>query len=249
MPGADASEQEPNMSDAERDTPRVLFVVTSSDRMGASGDATGVWLGELAVPYLHLRDAGLEVEICSVAGGRLPVDPRSVEERGHNPAPVERFLETADADRAMNDSQPLSAVDWQDFDAVFFPGGHGTMWDFPESAEIARLVSDFLARRKIVAAVCHGPAALVAARDASGEPVIAGRQLSAFTDSEERAVGLFEAVPFSLETRLRELGAEVRTGPDFQPMALRDGCLITGQNPPSSQRVAELLVEALNEAR
>lgn len=237
------------MSDAESDKPRVLIVVTSTDRMGGGGDATGVWLGELALPYLHLHAAGFEVALCSVAGGKLPVDPRSVEARGRNPRPIERFLEAAEAARVMCDSKSLSEIDESAFDAVFFPGGHGTMWDFPDSAGVARIVSAFLAEHKPVAAVCHGPAALVGARNASGEPVVAGREVSAFTDSEERAVGLFDAVPFSLEARLRELGAEVRTGPDFQPMALRDGSLITGQNPPSSQRVAELLVEALAEDR
>jgi putative intracellular protease/amidase len=225
---------------------KILIVVTSSGQMGPDGEATGVWLEELAVPYLHLRDAGFDVTVVSVEGGKLPVDPRSLAERGENPEPVERFLDDEQGRRILEDSTALSAVDPSEFDAVFFPGGHGTMWDFP-AENIGQIVSDFIAADKPVAAVCHGPAALVSAKGADGKPIIDGLEVSAFTNSEEAAVGLMDAVPFSLTDRLRELGAEVKTAADFEPYAIRDGLLITGQNPQSSEKVAELLAQALRD--
>jgi putative intracellular protease/amidase len=225
---------------------KVLIIVTSSAQMGDSGEPTGVWLEELAVPYLHLRDAGFEVTVVSVEGGKLPVDPRSIAERGENPEPVERFMDDDEGQQILENSQPLSSVDTSNFDAVFFPGGHGTMWDFP-AENIGQVVSDFIAADKPVAAVCHGPAALVSAKGPGGEPIVKGLEVSAFTNSEEEAVGLMDAVPFSLTDRLRELGAEVKTVDDFQPYAIRDGLLITGQNPQSSEKVAELLTQTLRD--
>jgi len=225
---------------------KILIIVTSSAQMGDTGEATGVWLEELAVPYLHLRDAGFDVTVVSVEGGKLPVDPRSIAERGENPEPVERFLDDAQGQQILENSEPLSSVDPANFDAVFFPGGHGTMWDFPAD-NIGRIVSDFIAADKPVAAVCHGPAALVSAKGADGKPIVDGLEVSAFTNSEEAAVGLQDAVPFSLTDRLRELGAEVKIADDFQPYAIRDGLLITGQNPQSSEKVAELLTQTLRD--
>lgn len=131
------------------------------------------------------------------------------------------------------------------YDAILLPGGHGTMFDYPQNAALARLVVDFDAPGKVVAAVCHGPAGLVGARKADGTPVVAGRRVAAFTDSEERAAGLDKAVPFLLETRLKELGARHESGPDFKPFALRDGNLVTGQNPASAEPLAKLVMEAL----
>jgi len=223
----------------------VLIIVTSHGQMGSGGERTGVWLEELAVPYMTLLEAGVQVQVVSIRGGELPIDPNSIKPPGENPPLVEQFLDNSEARRALNWSPALAEVDWQAFDAVFFPGGHGTMWDFPENELVERIVAAFLAADKPVAAVCHGPAALVSAREADGTPVVAGHTVSAFTDSEEHAVGLTEIVPFALETRLRDLGATVKTGPDFEPLAVRDGWLITGQNPASSQQVAQLLLEAL----
>jgi putative intracellular protease/amidase len=225
---------------------KILIIVTSSAHMGEGGESTGVWLEELAVPYLHLRDAGFDVTVVSVEGGELPVDPRSIAERGENPEPVERFLDDEQGQQILENSRPLSGVDPSHFDAVFFPGGHGTMWDFP-SENIGRIVSDFIAADKPVAAVCHGPAALVSAKGAGGKPIVDGLEVSAFTNSEEEAVGLMDAVPFSLTDRLRKLGAEVKTAPDFEPYAIQDGLLITGQNPQSSEKVAQLLATTLRD--
>ncbi|MEE4302830.1 MAG: type 1 glutamine amidotransferase domain-containing protein [Wenzhouxiangella sp.] len=225
---------------------KILIIVTSSGQMGEGGEPTGVWLEELAVPYLHLRDAGFDVTVVSVEGGKLPVDPRSIAERGDNPEPVERFLDDEYGQRILENSRALSSVNPSEFDAVFFPGGHGTMWDFPAD-DIGQIVADFIAADKPVAAVCHGPAALVSAKGADGKPIVDGLEVSAFTNSEEEAVGLQDAVPFSLTDRLRELGAQVKTAPDFEPYAVRDGLLITGQNPQSSEKVAELLAAALKD--
>lgn len=235
------------MTDAIYSGLKVLIVATSHGTLGSGGEATGLWLEELAVPYMVLREAGLEVQIASVRGGKLPIDPRSEQSRDEHPPAVQRFLDDSAATRAMSSSQKLADVDLQQFDAVFFPGGHGTMWDLPTDATVGQLVAGFLAAGKPVAAVCHGPAALVGARDAGGEPVVAGRTITAFSDSEEKAVGLMEVVPFALESRLRELGATVKTGADFEPFALRDDLLVTGQNPASSEKVARLLLEALAE--
>lgn len=237
------------MTDAIYSGLKVLIVATSHGTLGSGGEATGLWLEELAVPYMVLREAGVDVEIASVAGGKLPIDPRSEKPRDEHPPAVQRFLDDSAATRAMSSSRKLADLDPQQFDAVFFPGGHGTMWDLPTDATVGQLVAGFLAAGKPVAAVCHGPAALVGARDAGGRPVVAGRTITAFSDSEEKAVGLMEVVPFALESRLRELGATVKTGPDFEPFALRDDWLVTGQNPASSEKVARLLLEALAETR
>ena len=226
---------------------KVLIIVTSHGEMGANGKPTGVWLEELPIPYLALKRAGVEPEVVSIRGGRLPIDPRSVQPNGENPPDIEEFLVSATREGLLSASRPLSEVDLARFDAVFFPGGHGTMWDFPNDPRVGRVVAAFLSEQKPVAAVCHGPAALVGARFANGTPVVQGREVSGFTNSEERAAGLMEVVPFALETRLEELGARVKKGPDFEPFALKDGLLVTGQNPASSARVVELLIEALRE--
>jgi putative intracellular protease/amidase len=224
---------------------QVLIIVTSHGQMGASGERTGVWLEELAVPYMTLIDAGVQVQVVSILGGELPIDPRSIKPPGENPPLVERFLDNSEARRVLNFSPALAEIDWEAFDAVFFPGGHGTMWDYPDNPLVERLVVTFLAAAKPVAAVCHGLAALVSAHEADGKPLVAGHIVSGFTDSEEHAAGFTDIVPFSLETRLRDLGATVKSAADFEPFAVRDGCLITGQNPASSQQVAQLLLEAL----
>lgn len=228
-------------------TKRILMVTTSADRMAPGSEPTGVWLEELTTPYYAFRDAGAEVTIASIGGGRVPVDARSVAEAGRNDASVERYLKDPALQAEVAATPKFTTLDPANYDALFLPGGHGTMFDYPGSAELARLVERFDRAGKVVAAVCHGPAGLVAARQADGTtPFVAGRRVAAFTDSEERAVGLDKAVPFLLETRLKELGAQHVGGPDFQPYAVRDGRLVTGQNPASAVRTAELVIEALS---
>lgn len=223
---------------------KILIVLTSHDRIGGTGKPTGVWLEELTTPYYAFVDAGAEVEIASVAGGKVPLDPGSVAPRGQNPASVERFLNDAAAMAKIETAGAIADVKSGNHDAVFLPGGHGTMWDMPDNPTLAALLSHAWNGGRIVAAVCHGPAGLVGAKDANGKPIVAGRRVAAFSNTEEVAAGLDQAVPFLLETRLRELGAHYEKGPDFQPFAVRDGRLVTGQNPASSEEVARLVLAA-----
>lgn len=236
---------------------RVLIVTTSHATLGEGDHKTGVWLEELAVPFYALKDGGAEVTLASIRGGEIPFDPRSVPaEAGQGegeqpagqqevPAAVRRFLDDPDAMAAARASRPLAEVAGEPHDAVFLPGGHGTMWDYPGNDDLALLVGSYFDDGRVVAAVCHGPAGLVDAKRADGQPVVAGKRVSGFTNSEEQGVGLADVVPFLLEDRLRELGGAYEKGPDWQPFAVRDGNLVTGQNPQSSDLVAHHVLAAL----
>jgi putative intracellular protease/amidase len=217
--------------------PRILIVVTSAAKM-PNGEPTGLWLEEFAVPYEIFKAAGAAVTVASPRGGRAPIDPRS-EPTGDEAA---RWRE---ASEKLANTTPLTEIEAKDFDAIFLPGGHGTMFDFPGNAALIGLLRDFDAARKPTAAVCHAPAALVTAVDSAGSPLIRGKTVTGFTDSEERAVKLVDQVPFLLEARLRELGADFRAGPDFQPHTEGTGLLITGQNPASSEPASRLLLDVL----
>ncbi|MFT3849153.1 MAG: type 1 glutamine amidotransferase domain-containing protein [Propionivibrio sp.] len=229
-------------------TLKILMILTSQSTMGVGGAPTGVWFEELTAPYYTFIDAGAEVEIASVAGGRIPIDPHSLKSAGSNPASVERFLNDAAAMRRMEHSTPLAALAAGDYDAVFLPGGHGTMWDLPHNAALANLLHSTWKNGKVIAAVCHGPAGLIGALDETGQPLVRGRRVSAFSNEEETAAGLSESVPFALESALRELGARYESGPAFRPFAVCDGRLVTGQNPASSEEVARLTLEAIRSA-
>lgn len=199
---------------------------------------TGLWFEEFAVPYEIFLNEGYVVRVVSPRGGRVPVDPRSLPDSlggGFH----------AQAMRALEHTLPLAEMKVEDFDAIFFPGGHGTMWDLPASAEVTDKVSQFAAAGKLVAAVCHGPAGLVNAKQPDGRPLVAGRRVTGFTNEEERATPYDSLVPFHLETRLRELGAEFVPGAKFQEHVVVDGTLITGQNPASSAAIARAVTEAL----
>jgi putative intracellular protease/amidase len=225
--------------------------------MGGTGHATGVWAEELATPYYAFIDGGAEATLASIRGGEVPFDPRSLPQtagggagetpadRQEVPAPVARLLADEAAMAAVRSTRPVEAVAEREFDAIFLPGGHGTMWDLPESEPLARLVGAMFDQGKIVAAVCHGPAGLVSAKRADGRPLVEGRRVTAFTNSEEEGVGLKDAVPFLLEDRLKELGGRWEAAPDWQPHAVQDGNLITGQNPQSSELVAKAILAAL----
>lgn len=221
----------------------ILIVTTSHDLIGSTGKATGVWLEELTTPYYLFKDAGVEVTIASIRGGRVPVDPSSTS--GEIPESARRFLADPEAQRAVAATPAIDAVDVASYDAVFLPGGHGTVWDLPESAALARGLTAAYAAGKVVSAVCHGPAGLVGVTDPSGAPLVKGRRVSGFTDTEEVLAGLDKTVPFLLESKLRELGGLYEKGADFQPFAVADGRLVTGQNPASSGLVAKLVLEAL----
>lgn len=227
---------------------RILMILASQASMGVGGAPTGVWFEELSTPYYAFVDAGIAVEIASIGGGRIPIDPHSLHPSGKNPASVERFLQDEAAMQKITNARKLDELDIESYAAVFLPGGHGTMWDLPENRVLADLLGKAWADGKIVAAVCHGPAGLVNVKDAAGRPLVAGRRVSAFTNAEEAVVGLADTVPFALESRLRELGAHYVSGPDFLPHAVRDGRLITGQNPASSEAAARLVLEALGKS-
>lgn len=223
----------------------VLFILTSHSVMGDNGTSTGIWFEELSTPYYLFKDAGYAINIASVAGGAVPIDPHSQKSHGENPPSVERFLQDTVAMAALQHSLAIDEVDANDYAAVFLPGGHGTMWDLPDNARLATIVAETLSDDRIVAAVCHGPAGLLGAIDKQGQPIVKGRKISAFTNAEESAAGLTDAMPFLLESRLRELGADVETAADFEAFAVVDGKLITGQNPASSAIVAQHVIAAL----
>lgn len=227
---------------------RILIVATSNGDVGNTGERTGLWLEELTTPYYAFLAVGAHVDIASIEGGEIPVDPKSQTEEDR-PESVARFLDDSDAMNRFRNSLRLDRVSAAPYAAIFLPGGHGTMWDLPESGTLANLVSAVWSDGGIVAAVCHGPSGLVSAKDGKGRPLVEGRRISAFSRSEERAAGMEDKVPFILEDRLRELGAEYASGPDSKPFALRDGRLVTGQNPASSSEVARLALSAIGEER
>lgn len=211
--------------------PKILIITTSAATMGTSEDPTGLWLEELTTPWYAFVDAGADLTLASIAGGKIPVDPRSLKPAGENDASVERALKDATFQRLIAETPKFDTLDASAYDAILLPGGHGTMFDYPQNAALARLVADFDAAGKVVAAVCHGPAGLVGARKADGTPVVAGRRVAAFTDSEGRAAGLDKAVPFLLETRLKELGARHESGPTSSPSRCATATSSPGRTP------------------
>ncbi|APX12568.1 type 1 glutamine amidotransferase domain-containing protein [Tateyamaria omphalii] len=226
----------------------ILMIATSAAQMD-NGEATGLWLEELTTPFYAFTDAGAQVTLASIRGGAIPVDLRSIAPEGENDASVERYLKDKEVQDEVGATPRFTDIDPAGFDALFLPGGHGTMFDYPNDADLHALIEAFDRAGKVVAAVCHGPAALVGPKAEDGTPLVQGRRIAAFTDSEEHAVGLQDAVPFLLESRLKELGAKHEAAPDFEPFALRDGNLVTGQNPASAQKTADLVFEALADIR
>ncbi|MCA0449820.1 MAG: type 1 glutamine amidotransferase domain-containing protein [Proteobacteria bacterium] len=209
---------------------KILFVLTSHDRM-LDGTPTGLWLEEHAVPYTAFTKAGHQVTVASMAGGKVPVDPKS------DPSPAQA-IEWRDAIAKLADTPAFDTLDTETFDAVHLPGGHGTVFDMPYNRKLHDLLFRFDATNRLIAAVCHAPAVFAGMRREDGTPFVAGRHVAAFTDAEERAVGAADKVPFLLETRLKELGAIHHAAADWTPNVFRHGRLITGQNPQSSASVA-----------
>lgn len=225
---------------------KILMVLTSHAELGETGHKTGFWLEEFAAPYYAFVDAGAEVTLASVAGGQPPIDPRSSEPESQTEA-TRRFEQDAQTQAQLAQTIPLDQVSPGDYNALFFPGGHGPMWDLASSEATARLVETFYSQGKVIGAVCHGPAALVLAKDAQGQSILQGKQVTGFTNEEEIAVALDQVVPFALETRLAELGGRFYGGAKFQPNVVVDGRLITGQNPPSSEPTAKAVIQALKQ--
>lgn len=222
---------------------RILIALTSHAALGATGRSTGFHVGEAAEPWEEFTAAGYEVDLVSVAGGKPPRDGEDPED-----ALQRRFLTDRRIAAQLADTPTAEQVDPAAYDAILFAGGHGAMWDFPDNAGLARLARTVYEHDGVVAAVCHGPAALVGLTLSDGSPLVAGKRLAAFTNAEEAAVGLSEVVPFLLADRLTEQGADHLPADSFTAHVVTDGRLVTGQNPASARGVADAVVAALTGA-
>jgi len=223
---------------------KILMVLTSHDKLGNTGGKTGFWLEEFAAPYYVFKDAGAAVTLASPRGGQPPLDPKSNEPASQTKA-TQRFKADTAAQAALASTRKLWDVSPRDFDAVFYPGGHGPLWDLAEDASSIALIEAMLAARKPVTCVCHAPGVLRLAKTSDGKPVVRGKRVTGFTNTEEQAVGLSEVVPFLVEDMLRQNGGNYSKVADWQPHVVTDGLLITGQNPASSEPAARALLEKL----
>ena len=223
---------------------KILIVLTSHDQLGDTGKKTGFWLEEFVAPYYVLKDAGAAITLASPKGGRPPLDPKS--ELPENQTELtKRFRTDTAAQAELAHTKKLADVSADDFDAVFYPGGHGPMWDMANNATSIALIEAFVKADKPVGAVCHAPSALINARGKDGECLIKSRRVTGFSDAEEEAVGLTAVVPFLLEDRLKERGGVYSKGANWGPYVQVDGKLVTGQNPSSSGPAAEALLTLL----
>jgi putative intracellular protease/amidase len=223
---------------------KILIVLTSHDQLGDTGKKTGFWLEELAAPYYVLKDAGAAITLASPKSGQPPLDPKS-EQPEHQTELTKRFGTDTAAQAELASTKKLADVSADDFDAVFYPGGHGPMWDMPDNATSIALIEAFVKADKPVGAVCHAPAALVNVRGKDGEYLVKGKRVTGFTNAEEEAVGLTAVVPFLLEDRLKERGGIYSKTANWAPYVQVDGKLVTGQNPASSGPGAEELLKLL----
>ena len=222
----------------------ILVVLTSHNQLGDTGHPTGFWLEELAAPYYVFKDAGAEVTLASPEGGQPPLDPKSDDPDAQTEA-TRRFKADSAANVELAVTAKLDSLSARDFDAVFYPGGHGPLWDLVDNEESIRLIEDFWADNKPVSAVCHAPIALVNAKDENGEHIVKGREVTGFTNSEEEAAGLTQVVPLLVEDTMIARGAKYSKVDDWRSYTRQDGNLITGQNPASSEAVAKLVLAAL----
>ena len=223
---------------------KILMVLTSHDRLGDTGKKTGFWLEELAAPYYVVRDAGADIVLASPLGGQPPLDPKSDAPEAQTDA-TRRFRADKPAMQALASTRALASIRAEDFDAVFYPGGHGPLWDLADSRESAALIEATLAAGKPVAAVCHAPGVLRDVKAPGGAPLVRGKRVTGFANTEEEAVGLTKVVPFLVEDMLRAAGAHYSKGVDWQSHVVVDGLLVTGQNPASSAAGAEALLQVL----
>jgi putative intracellular protease/amidase len=223
---------------------KILMVLTSHDQLGNTGKKTGFWLEEFAAPYYAFKDAGAQLTLASPKGGQPPLDPKSDEPDAQTEA-TERFRKDSVAQSALSSTVLLSSVKADDYDAIFYPGGHGPLWDLAEDQHSIALIEAFYNAGKPVAAVCHAPGVLRHAKSADGQPLVKGKQVTGFTNSEEDAVQLTDVVPFLVEDELKAKGGIFSKGPDWASYVRTDGLLLTGQNPASSQATAEALLAKL----
>tara|TARA_R110001592_G_scaffold23468_4_gene92090 strand:- start:1319 stop:2005 length:687 start_codon:yes stop_codon:yes gene_type:complete len=224
---------------------KILMVLTSHSELGNTGEKTGFWIEEFAAPYYVLADAGAEITIASPKGGQPPVDPKSEITDAQTPS-TERFYKDFKVIDAVAHSLILSTIKEADYDAVFYPGGHGPLWDLATDENSIQLIEAFYNHQKPIAFVCHAPAALVNVKAKNGEPLVKGKAVTGFSNTEEEAVKLTKVVPFLLEDELTKHGANYSKGDDWVSYVKQDGLLITGQNPGSSEAVAELILETIN---
>ena len=224
---------------------KILMVLTSHADLGDTGNKTGFWVEEFATPFYAFKDAGIELTLATPKGGQAPIDPTSELADFQTPA-TERFNADDVSQQLIANTAILAQINPQDFDAVFFPGGHGPLWDLTDNNDSIALIEHFLAANKPVAAVCHATAALLNVKDGAGEYAIKGKAISGFTNSEEEAVQLTNIVPFLLEDELIKRGGDYQKGEDWSAFAVQDGLIITGQNPASSELVAQKLLKHLH---
>lgn len=220
---------------------KVLMVLTSHDKLGDTGKKTGFWLEEFAAPYYVFKDAGAQITLASPLGGQPPLDPKSDDAAAQTDA-TRRFKADAAAQNELAHTVKLSGLDAENFDALFYPGGHGPLWDLADSAESVALIEAMFATGKPVAAVCHAPAVLRDVKTSAGVSVLKDRNVAGFSNSEEKAAGLTEVVPFLVEDMLKAHGAHYTQMPDWKAYIVEDGLLITGQNPASSEPAAKALL-------
>ena len=223
---------------------RILMVLTSHDQLGETGNKTGFWLEEFASPYYVFKDASADITLASPDGGQPPLDPKSDEPDFQTDA-TRRFKEDQDAQAALANTVKLADVSAEDFDAVFYPGGHGPLWDLAEDRSSIALIESMYAAGKPVAAVCHAPAVFKHTKTSEGSPLVEGKSVTGFSNSEEDAVQLTEIVPFLVEDELKAKGGNYSKGDDWHPYVLTDGNLITGQNPASSELAAMAVLDKL----
>ena len=222
----------------------ILMVLTSHDQLGDTGKKTGFWLEEFSAPYYVFKDAGAQITLASPHGGQPPLDPKRDDENAQTDA-ARRFKADAEAQKQLASTVPLSSVKAGDFDAMFYPGGHGPLWDLAEDAQSIALIEKTFAAGKPLALVCHAPGVLRHTKAPDGSPLVQGKKVTGFTNSEEDAVQLTKIVPFLVEDMLKANGGVYSKGPDWAPYVLTDGTLVTGQNPASSEQGAHALLKLL----
>lgn len=223
---------------------KVLIVLTSHSELGNTGKKTGFWVEEFAAPYYTLKDAGMDITLASPKGGQPPIDPKS-EEPDNQTAATKRFYEDKELQKLLSQTKKLSEVSSEDYDAVFYPGGHGPLWDLSNDKDSIHLIEKFWKDQKPVAAVCHAPSVLLNVHDENGEPLVKGKNVTGFTNTEEEAVQLTDVVPFLLEDELKNKGGKYSKKEDWASYVVTDGRLITGQNPASSEEAAKKLLQML----
>ncbi|WP_349295683.1 type 1 glutamine amidotransferase domain-containing protein (plasmid) [Thioclava sp. 'Guangxiensis'] len=223
---------------------KILMVLTSHDQLGDTGNKTGFWLEEFAAPYYVFKDAGADITLASPKGGQPPLDPSSDTDDAQTEA-TKRFKSDEAAQKDLANTSELSAVSADGFDAIFYPGGHGPLWDLAESTDSQTLIETFAKSDRPIGAVCHAPAVFRYTQGADGKPLVSGKTVTGFTNTEEEGVGLTDVVPFLVEDMLKSSGGNYKKGVDWASFVVTDGKLVTGQNPASSAEAAKTLLALL----